>query len=170
MGYFLPQELPQTASQPAAHLHKLLRLSEFAHLRDGEAKIEFLMRGHEQVRGGQRVLGSAHLPNVQGQLKDVFLWMLEDKFGYLPDVLCVIDSEWWLEVKEREREIQIHHLLSRVIHKVDKHGEPRFNAEGNPEFGLVDPDVMEFITTVRRYGPHNDTIRAFLDACDGEKE
>lgn len=164
-------QLPEGVSKPEKHLEKLLRLPEFVHLAEGEARVAFLMRGYEEFRGGRTLIGSVHLPGVQGQLKDVFIWMLMDKLGYMPDALCILDAQWWVDVgSEREREIQIHHLLSRIIHKVDKYGATRFDAEGRPVFGLVDPDVMEFVATVRRYGPHNDTIRAFIDACDASND
>jgi len=165
MGYFLPQELPQTVSQPAVHLHKLLRLTEFAHLRDGEARIEFLMRNHPQVRGGRTVLGSVHLPGVQGQLKDVFIWMLEEKFGELPDFLVILDADYWQESGEREREILIFHELCHAIHAKDKNGDDRFDAEGRPVWGLAGHDIEEFNAVVRRYGQWSQDVRDFIAAA-----
>lgn len=165
MGYQLQTTLPDK-DQPIRHLHKLLKLPEFEFLRDGEARIEFLIRGHDETRGGRRVLGSVHLPTVQGQLKDVFVWMLEDKFGELPDFLIVVESEYWLSANDLEREALVYHELCHCEHATDREGTPRFNAEGQPVWKLRGHDIEQFNAVVRRYGPYNDEIRHFIRAID----
>lgn len=167
MSYSLPTALPAGISHPAQHLHKLLRLPEFEHLKAGEARIEFLMRGHEQIFAGRRVLGTCHLPRVQGRLKDVFIWMLEEKFGELPDFLIELDMTYWLdEAGEREREILIYHELMHADQAVDKFGTPRFDQEGRPTWRIRGHDVEEFSSVVRRYGSWSDELRAFIASAE----
>lgn len=165
MSYCLPQDLPEGSSQPAKHLQKLLRLPEFEWLRDAEVRIEFLMRGHEEVRGGRVVLGSIHQPMVQGQLKDVFVWMLERLFGELPELLIVLDTEYWMDADERLREVLVYHELCHAAHAQDKFGTPRFDKEGRPVIKLVGHDVEEFAAVVRRYGAYSPEIRDFINAA-----
>jgi hypothetical protein len=150
---------------PRWHYERLLPLPEFAHLVDGGARIEFLLRGREQITGGRRVLGSVHLPSVQGQLKGVFTWMLEQMFGMLPDFLVVLENDYWQAATPRQREILIYHELCHAEHKLDRDGEPRFDVEERPVWGLVGHNVEEFNAVVQRYGAHSADIEAFLAAA-----
>jgi len=163
MSYILPAD---DAHSPMRHYERLVRLPEFEHLRDGEAHVEFLFRNHPVIRGGRVVLGSVHLPTVQGQLKDVFTWMLEDKFGTLPDYLVVLDWDYWAESDGRNREILVYHELCHTVHAVDKEGSPRFTEEGRPVFALVGHDVEEFSAVVQRYGAHSTDLVKFMAAMD----
>lgn len=169
MSYSLPQDSLPEEAQPAKHYAKLLRLPEFEHLRDGEARIEFIMRGHEKIRQGRRILGTCHLPTVQGQLKDVFEWMLEEKFGEMPDYLIELEMDFWLESSERDREVLIFHELLHTKHAIDKHGSARFDKEGNPVWDIRGHDVEEFAEVVRRYGLHSPDLVAFFAAADEHK-
>lgn len=156
---------PTTADDlPATYAAKLLKLPEFEHLRDGEAYIEWLFRLEPERRGGRDVLGTVHMPQVQGQLKDVFLWMLTELFGRLPDFLVVLDLEYWEACDARLREILVYHELCHAIQKVDREGSPRFDEEGRPVWGLRGHDVEEFSAVVRRYGAWNPDIKEFLAA------
>lgn len=150
---------------PRWHYERLLPLPEFAHLVDGGARVEFLLRGREQITGGRRVLGSVHLPAVQGQLKGVFTWMLEQMFGDLPDFLVVLENDYWQAATPRQREILIYHELCHAEHKRDRDGEPRFDVEERPVWGLVGHNVEEFNAVVQRYGAHSADIEAFLAAA-----
>ncbi len=167
MSYALPESLPAGITSPDKFLGKLLRLPEFAHLRDGEASIRFLFRMDEKRIQGRRILGTCHLPSVQGRLKDVFLWMLEDKFGALPDFLIELDWNFWVdEADDLRREILTYHELMHAGHAIDKHGEPRFNAEGQPVYCIRGHDVEEFSEVVRRYGLYSDDLVAFFRAAE----
>lgn len=150
---------------PAKYAAKLLKLPEFEHLRDGEADIEWLFRLVPERMGGRDVLGTVHMPMVQGRLKDVFLWMLVEVFGRLPDFLVVLDWEYWEAASARDREILVYHELCHAIQKEDRDGCPRFDEDGRPVFGLRGHDVEEFSAVVRRYGAHNADIKGFLAAA-----
>lgn len=162
MSYRRPTEAD---GHPAKIAANLLKLPEFEHLRDGEAYIEWLFRLVPERRGGRDVLGSVHMPQVQGQLKDVFLWMLVELFGRLPDFLVILDWEYWEGADARQREILVYHELMHAIQKVDREGSPRFNDDGTPAWGLRGHDVEEFAAVVLRYGAHNDDIKRFIAAA-----
>jgi hypothetical protein len=153
------------SGSPRWHFESLLPLPEFEHLASGGAWVEFLMRTKEQVVGGRRVLGSVHLPTVQGQLKGVFSWMLEEVFGGMPDFLVVLEDDYWKAATPREREILVYHELCHTEHKRDKEGELRFDVEERPVWGIVGHDVEEFNAVVRRYGAHSAEIQAFIGAA-----
>lgn len=164
--YFTEDNLPDGVKRPTDILAKLLRLPEFAHLRDGEANIRFLFRQDQKFEGGRRNLGRCHLPGVQGRLKDVFLWMLEQKFGALPDFLVELDAAYWLdECDDLMREILVYHEICHAIQAKDRDGEDRFDSDGNPVWALAGHDVEEFAAVVRRYGLHNSDLQYFIQAA-----
>lgn len=164
MAYHIPPDDDAHPVRHADHLMRRLRLPEFAHLVEGEARIEWLMRSHEEIKGGRRILGSCHMPAVQGQLKDVFLWMLEEMFGDLPDFLIILDAQYWADASERDREILVFHELLHAIQKVDAYGSPRFQEDGTPCWGLRGHSVEEFNETVARYGAHSPDLVEFFGA------
>ncbi len=170
MSYSLTSALSAGITRPETCAARLLKLPEFSHLRDGEAHIEFIMRGHPQVRAGRQILGTCHLPQVQGKLKDVFLWILAEKFGTLPDFLIELDAEWWIESGERDREVLVYHELSHAEQAKDKNGEPRFNEEGRPVFSIKGHDIEEFSQVVLRYGAHSPDLKAFFAALNKHQE
>lgn len=143
-------------------------LKEFEHLKDGEAVIAFLLDSVPQVRHGKSILGTAHMPDVQGRLRDVFRWSIEQTLGYSPDFIITLDQEYWDGADERMREILVFHELSHCVQKVDRDGEARFDEDGGPVWGLVSHDVEEFSATVRRYGAYSPEIREFIEAASAK--
>lgn len=162
MSYQIP---PDDEHHPARWAARLMDAGEFAHLRDGEARIAWLMRTHEEVMGGRQVLGTVFMPKVQGRLKDVFIWLLEEKFPEGVDFLIILDADYWDESDDRLREILIFHELCHAIQKVDQYGSPRFDEDGNPVWGLRGHDVEEFTDVVARYGAWNEDLRGFIAAA-----
>lgn len=164
--YYTEDKLPAGVSHPSKHLEKLLRLPEFAHLRDGEANIRFLFRQDVKIQQGRQILGTCHIPSVQGRLKDVFLWLLEEKFGALPDFLIELESEYWVdECDDLGREILIYHELMHAGQARDKDGEDRFDQEGRPVWCIIGHDVEEFAAVVRRYGLHDVGLKQLMQAA-----
>lgn len=163
--YIIPKK--KGAASPVAICRRLLReCGEFSHLVEGEAKIAFLLSVAEVIRDGKQVLGTAHLPTVQGRLRGVFEWAIAQVFGYPPDFIITLDYGFWEEASQKEREILVFHELCHCIHKTDRDGEPRFNEEGGPVWGIVAHDVEEFNATVARYGPYSEEIRQFIRAAE----
>lgn len=168
MSYFLPAERPGMAD-PAVVFWELCKLPEFAHIGEAEARVEFLMRSHQEIKGGRQVLGTVFQPNVQGRLKEVFTWLLEEKFGGMEDTpityLIVIDAEYWLDASDQEREILIYHEACHIQTAFDKNGAQRFDKDtGLPVLCLVGHDVEEFSAVVERYGAHSDELVRFAAA------
>ena len=124
--------LPPEAVHPIAIATRLLQLSEFEDLVDGEAKIDWLLKRDEKTRGGRQILGTAHLPKVQGDLNPCFRWMLAALFKRDPDFLIVLDKTYWLGATPRLREILVYHELTHCIQKRDKFGDKVFDADERP--------------------------------------
>src|SRR5690606_21448859 len=133
--------LPDPDNHPATIADRLLDLPEHAHLRDGEARIDWLMRVHPKFKGGRIVLGTASMPRVNGELSELFDWMLERLLGRMPDFLIVLDLSYWEAATPLQREIICYHELCHCVQKVDRYGAPRFTREGLPVWGLREHDV-----------------------------
>ena len=166
MRYVIPKKGIWT---PRWFYDKLLKYEEFIHLRDGDARVEFLLVGDEIIRSGRQVLGEVHIPTVQGKLRGVFEWMLEQQFDSVPDFLVMLDQSYWDESGRNDREILIFHEMCHMIHKTDADGELRYDEDGNPVWGIVGHDVEEFVATVARYGAYSDELRRFLEAANGAR-
>lgn len=169
MGYFLPSARPDI-QDPAAVFWQLVKdQPEFHHIGEAEARIEFLMRTHPEIKAGRQVLGTVFTPDVQGRLRDVFAWLLDGLFGDTDGnpitFLIIIDAEYWLDASEREREILIYHEACHIQITFDRNGAQRFDRDtGLPVLGLVGHDVEEFAAVVARYGAHSDDLRRFVAA------
>ncbi|ATI15682.1 hypothetical protein [Bordetella phage vB_BbrM_PHB04] len=143
----------------------VLRMPEHEHLVENEIDLAFLFRRKEKIMGGRMILGTVYEPKVQGGLKDVFEWMIQRMLGRMPRFLVVLDEGYWQECGARNREILVFHELTHCQQKRDRHGELRFDLDGNPVYGLRGHDVEEFTSVVRRYGVWNDEIRDFIAAA-----
>jgi len=157
--------MPEEQTHPQGYFKRLVELDEHRHLLDGEAEVDFLLVREPMIKQGRQVLGAVHMPSVQGQLKGVFVWMLLNVFGRLPDYLVILDKDFWNGESDRSREILMYHEMCHMVHKVDADGEPRFNEAGHPVFGLQAHDVEEFVSTVKRYGAYNTEIEDFIAAA-----
>lgn len=163
MSYLIPAD---DDKHPAKVARPLMQLPEFAHLIDGDATIDWLYRNHEEIHQGRRVLGTCYMPTVQGRLKDVFDWLLEEKLGRLPDFLIILEWDYWADADARGREILAYHELCHACQKVDRYGAARYDADGHPVWGITGHDVEEFSAVVRRYGTHSPSLQDFMDACN----
>lgn len=165
---FAPYVLPD-ASDPAAHpgaiAARLLELEEHAHILENDLRLEFLMACDGVFKGGKTVIGTTHLPTVQGRLKSLFEMLLAQFFGAMPDFLITLDLPWWEQATPTEREALVYHELKHIQQETDKFGEPKFDRDGNPTFGLVEHDITAFHDEVRRYGAWTTDIEDFLAAA-----
>lgn len=158
--------VPEGDEHPAIIAERLLDLPEHAHLRDNEARIEFVFRTFPQIKQGRQILGTCNLPTVTGSLRDFFTWLCVRMFGDVPDFLIILDYAYWQESSAREREILVYHELFHAVQAVDKYGEPRFDQDGRPVWAIRGHDVEEFTQVVARYGQWNDDIRRFVAAAN----
>lgn len=164
---FAPYVLPdpdKPDQHPGAIAARLMELEEHKHLTDAELRIEFLMSCAGVFKGGKTVLGTTHLPTMQGRLKSLFEMLLASFFGARPDFLITIDLPWWEQAAPIEREALVYHELKHIQQERDKFGDPKFDRDGNPTFGLVEHDVTAFNDEVKRYGAWSPDLVAFFDA------
>lgn len=152
--------------EPRAIFERLMgECDEFSELHAAEPHVEFLMRSDELVMQGRLILGTVYLPKVQGMLKDVFLWMLEERFGSVPDFLIILCAMHWEGATERQREVLMFHEMSHCGLKVNRDGEVMYDDDtGRARFSLIGHDVEEFSNVVRRYGAHSPDIQGFIAA------
>lgn len=162
MSFLIPE---YNDAHPGVFAARLMEAGEFEHLRDGEARIGWLMRTHEEVMGGRQILGTVFMPQVQGRLREVFDWLLDEKFPDGLDFLVILDATYWEEADEIKREILVFHELCHCIQKVDQYGAPRFDKDGRPVWGLRGHSVEEFSEVVQRYGAWNDELKEFIAAA-----
>ena len=162
--------LPPSEIHPATIAMELLQLPDFADLVAGEARIDWLLKRDEKTRGGRQVLGTAHMPKVQGDLNPCFRWMLASLFRRDSDFLIILDKSYWLDSSARLREILVFHELSHCIHKRDKFGDLVYDMDERPVWALKGHDVEEFTSVVSRYGAWNDEIKQFCAAVAAHTE
>lgn len=163
-------QLPPEAVHPSVIAGRLLQLPEFSDLVEGEAKIDWLLKRDQKTRGGRHILGTAHMPKVQGDLNPCFQWMLANLFKRDPDFLIILDRAYWFAATPILREILVYHELTHCIHKTDNYGDKRYDMDERPVWGLRGHDVEEFTAVVRRYGAWNHDIKSFCAAIIAHTE
>lgn len=166
MGFYVPTG-EGGIPHPGEVAAKLLKLPEHQHITEAEARIEWLMRGHAEVRAGRAILGTVYKPEVNGRLRDVFDWLIAEKFGEVPDFLIVLDGEFWKDATDHEREILVYHELCHITPSIDAMGATRFSKEtGLMVLTLRSHDVEEFADVVRRYGAYSRDLEDFQRALE----
>ena len=153
-----------TLADPVEVAAPLFDLPEFQDIVAGGAVIDWLLRREPKMKGGRQVLGTAYMPSVQGELRQLFDWMLERLLGRTPDFLIILDLAYWSEASTLEREILCFHELKHCQIARDLFGSPKFHKNGQPIWALAAHEIEEFHDTVRRYGAHSDELGRFLAA------
>jgi hypothetical protein len=149
---------------------RVLEYPEHEDLLAGGASIDWLFRLREKRKLGRRILGTCYMPKVQGDLADLFDFMLEQYVGRMPTYLVVLDHAYWMEATPTAREILCFHELKHAGQARDVFGAPRFDREGMPIWALHPHDLEEFDDVVRRYGIHNSDVDFFLKAVAAHME
>jgi hypothetical protein len=162
--------IPEGDAHPGALFEELIELDEHKHFADEEIAVEFLLRVAPKLKAGHQVLGQCIIPTVQGELKDLFTQLLAGWFGRCPQFLIVLDQEFWLEADDVTRRALLEHELCHVKQSLDKNGDPAFDQDGNPKFGIVGHDLEEFHYIVRKYGAWKGDIAQFLEAAEQHKQ
>ena len=157
--------IPEGDDHPIHLFNELIELEEHQHFADDEIPVEFLFKVAPVIKAGRQVLGRVMIPTVQGLLKDLFEQMLGQLFGRMPHFLIVLDRDFWMQADELTRRALLEHEMCHVKQSLDKNGDPAFDQEGNPKFGLVSHDLEEFNYIVRKYGAWSPDIVAFLSAA-----
>lgn len=164
--YFAPYTIPDPDTSPAIIGARLVELDEHKHIVDEELRIEYLMANDTVFKGGKTVIGTTHLPTVQGRLKSLFEMLLRQFFGAMPDFLITIDAEWWEAATPIQREALVFHELCHIKQETDKFGELKFDKDGKPVFGLRAHDLEEFNAVVSRYGIYCEDVAAFINSTE----
>lgn len=160
--------VPEEADGLGPIVAKVLGMAEHAHLLDLEADIQWLFRTEPKVKAGRYIYGTCYTPKVNGELSDLFDWMLEEMFGAMPDFLVVLDLDTWENwAGTDKREILVFHELTHAVQAVDKNDAPRFDQEGRPVWAIKGHDIEEFISVVARYGQWSEELQAFVEAAQG---
>ena len=155
------------AEHPQTHYEKLINCEEHAHLKLGEPNVAFLFRVAALQEQGRQIIGTCFIPTVQGRLRHMFEWMMEEMLGSVPDFLFVLDHDWWFHASPLEREILMFHEMMHAGQAKDRWGSPRFNKDsGKPVWAIRGHDVEEFTATVSRYGAWQPEIASFVAACN----
>jgi hypothetical protein len=149
---------------------RVMEFEEHTDLLVGGATVDWLFRTREKRKQGRRVLGTCYMPKVQGDLSDLFDFLLERYVGRRPDFLIVLDHSYWIEATATAREILCFHELKHAGQARDVFGGPRFDREGLPIWALHPHDLEEFDDVVRRYGVHNNDVDFFLKAVAAHME
>jgi Putative phage metallopeptidase len=158
-------EIPEDNDHhPVRWYERLLKAApEMSDLREYRPDVGFLFRLEDKVKAGRRVLGSMHLPGVNGELSGVFDWMLERVFGVPPVFLMILEKGWWMDAGDREREALVFHECLHARIAEDKWGAQRFSKEtGEPVWAIRGHDVEAFNAEVARYGAWKGDIADFL--------
>ena len=165
--FILPEFAEDIGDNPNDIYQRLVATAEeFVELREFNPAINILFRKDEKLKGGKRVLASVHIPSVQGELRPLFEWMLEDRFGWMPAFLMIIELDWWKVATSIEREALVFHEMCHMRVKVDQFGAPRLSREtGEPQWTCIAHDIEEFNAVVARYGAWKCDVADFLAAA-----
>lgn len=146
---------------PAAIAKELVATcEEFGELREGEARIVFLMRAEPKLTGRRTILGTMGRP----AFGEVGNWLLARACNGLPDYVMILDDTHWRAADTFRRTALVHHELKHGGYKRDKEGEPLFTPAGDPVWTIIGHDLEEFDDTVRRFGAWKGDISSFMRA------
>ena len=160
----------ETHNSPTLIFERLCR----THIELGELKdmlgsgltIAFMLRAGDFKLGVRPVLGAACMPSVQGFLRPLFDWLLEDRLGYLPTFLIILSADFWADATDIEREVLVFHEALHCGQAHDIYGAPKFNRmTGEPVPTMRAHDIEEFDCVVKKYGAWRPDIARFLEAA-----
>lgn len=125
---------------------------EHSHLE--HATIGFAWTGEAYEKAQRRVLGQSELmpPMAMGKWqRGRALAQMSDWFGDCPDFLITIDVVAG-SFDDASFCALIEHELYHCAQRLDLEGNPKFNQDGDPVWGIRSHDVEEFVGVVARYG------------------
>jgi hypothetical protein len=164
---------PDNSDHPKHLLYRLMHtFPELAEIRALDPKVAVIFRTVDKIKQNRMVLGSCHIPNVQGELRPLFELLLTDKLGFYPDFLIVLSKPYWDVASDLHKEMLCLHEALHMGQEQDKYGTPRFNLQtGEPVFGIQGHSIEEFDQIARRYGAEWADTRNFVAAVqEGESK
>ena len=157
---------PDDDAHPQRILDRLYEThAELADVALLKPKVAVIFRTVEKVKHGKVALGTCYMPQVQGELRGLFEMLLEERLGFFPDYLITLDLGFWEASDERTREVLVLHEALHMGQARDRYGTPRFDAMGEPVWGIQGHDLEEFGAVVARYGAWQPDIERFIEAA-----
>jgi hypothetical protein len=142
-------------------------VDDFNHL--SELELLCLFTGKEIEIGRCRKSAYVLLPQAQGQNRKIYNWTLNTLFGFVPEVILVVDEELWKEMPDPAKIALVHHELSHIIQKETERGGPSFSKEtGRPALELKDHDVEEFFQTAALFGEYAGDLTRLRHTLENE--
>lgn len=140
--------------------------SDHAHLAD--ASLGVLWTNVPNGKAMRTVIGQAEMmpPMAMGKWQRArAIQQIEEWFGSMPTFLLTFDATWASQMDDATFCALIEHELYHCAQKVDEHGMPRFNQQGQRMFAIRGHDVEEFVGVVARYGAEATGVTAMVDAA-----
>ena len=144
------------ATDAAAIAYRLVQtVPELEHIKS--ARIAWLFTLDELKLGGGQKAAIISTPTVQGNLRKLFEWFLDEMTAELfdgdaADFLVRVSVGAWESIDAIRRERLVFHELCHLVHAEDRYGAPLFDDEGRPALKLVPHDTEVFHEEIRRYG------------------
>lgn len=158
------------ATQVKAYARAIIETFQdnFDHL--NESEIAYVFSGQELKLRGRSCWAICSIPNAQGQDKYIYLWALEHMFGFIPDVMIIVDLIAWEEMAPEQRVAMMYHELRHIYQKESSRG-PCFSKEtGKPILILKDHEIGEFIDVVEKFGKWDFSLTLMHEAIEkGER-
>lgn len=110
------------------------------------AKFKFLFKDKVSKKGGREVLGTVK------KMSDLFVYLID------VDYLVEVPDEVWNNLDDTKRNALVDHLLERCYGEEDE-------KTGTMKWKVRDPDVNEFASILRRYGPWTDELTQFASVA-----
>lgn len=139
---------------------------DHAHLAD--ASLGVLWTNVPNGKAMRTVIGQAEMmpPMAMGKWQRArAIQQIEEWFGGMPTFLLTFDATWASQMDDATFCALIEHELYHCAQKVDEHGMPRFNQQGQRMFAIRGHDVEEFVGVVARYGAEAAGVTAMVDAA-----
>lgn len=150
---------------------------DHAHLREGDARIAFLWTTERDQSRGVRVLGTAQTGEPTGKAWSAGRQrqQLREWFGAVPDFLVTLDAWHARDALDEGRPenllVVLEHELYHCAQDTTVDGDPRFNRDGEPVWGIRPHDIEAFHGEALRYGPDaRPALAAFAEALDHVRE
>jgi hypothetical protein len=118
------------------------------------AKVGVVWTNVENIKNGTRIAGTAEYLGGGGAIwpKARQNYQYYEWFGEVPDFLICLDANVAYSYDDASFCALLEHEMYHCGIKRDKWKAPKFDMMGNPQFGILDHDVTEFVRVVERYG------------------
>ena len=121
-------------------------------------------------RGGRHIIGQAELmpPMAMGKWQKARAeQQIVDWFGEVPDFLLTFYAPTAAEMDDASFCALVEHELYHCGQERDRHGAPKFTADGRPKLAIRGHDIEQFVGVVVRYGAEAAGVTPMIDAAKG---